>query len=312
MPSSPGSGRLLEGYMDLRRRRSTEPARDSVIVHSTDPFPTIVRQWRLGPVGACLLEGGAIDVTPVRRYGDQIDPADLIVGFVVDGAMHVSQRGRGIELHEGQAVLYQVRSLAELHAPREHRYLVAQVPARVLRTSDAEQALTAQDLSGYAAGAVLAALLGSVASSLGAGLNNRMGEHVGDALVSCVRALVAETQEAPGDRSDALFDTFIRWIDGHLSAEVSADSLAAAHFVSPRYVRKVFTQHGTTVSDQVRQRRLERIRHELLDPRASTAPVSAVAARWGFTDASVFTRAFKRQYGQGPQSYRRDASRPAG
>lgn len=44
--------RVLQGYLDLRPPAGESP-RDAVLVRTDDPFPVIVRQWRLGTVGAC-------------------------------------------------------------------------------------------------------------------------------------------------------------------------------------------------------------------------------------------------------------------
>ncbi|WP_326672682.1 helix-turn-helix domain-containing protein [Streptomyces canus] len=66
-----------------------------------------------------------------------------------------------------------------------------------------------------------------------------------------------------------------------------------------------FCPRGTTVSEWIRHRRLERCRRDLLDPRLAELPVHAVGARWGFRCAADFSRAFKTAYGTPPGDYRR-------
>ncbi|MFJ1547744.1 helix-turn-helix domain-containing protein [Streptomyces sp. NPDC088246] len=50
---------------------------------------------------------------------------------------------------------------------------------------------------------------------------------------------------------------------------------------------------GTTVNAWVRTRRLEVVREELAQAGAAHRSIAAVAARWGFTNPSHFSRTFR-------------------
>ena len=67
---------------------------------------------------------------------------------------------------------------------------------------------------------------------------------------------------------------------------------------------EVASVRGTTVSQWVRERRLEHIRRDLIDPRRSSEGIAAIAASWGFADASHFSKAFRAHVGVSPSSYR--------
>jgi AraC-like DNA-binding protein len=81
--------------------------------------------------------------------------------------------------------------------------------------------------------------------------------------------------------------------------------VAAAHYVSVRYLHKLFETEQTTVAQLIRHRRLERCRRDLLDPAFRAVPVSAIAARWGLLNAAHLSRAFRTAYGAAPIEYRR-------
>ena len=85
---------------------------------------------------------------------------------------------------------------------------------------------------------------------------------------------------------------------------LSPGGVAAAHFISVRYLHKLFETEQTTVADWIRSRRLERCRRDLLDPALSTRTVEAIGERWGLTDAAHFSRVFKRRFGVPPAEYR--------
>lgn len=86
--------------------------------------------------------------------------------------------------------------------------------------------------------------------------------------------------------------------------------VAASHFISVRYLYRVFAMQNTTVVAWIRHRRLERCRKDLADPVFYAMPVSAVAARWGLLDSAHFSRLFRQTYGLPPAEYRRTCLMP--
>ena len=100
-----------------------------------------------------------------------------------------------------------------------------------------------------------------------------------------------------------------RFIEGHLLDDaVTPAAIATAHGVSIRTVNRVFNATGQTVGEVVRVRRLARAREDLT---RTDRPISMIAHRWGFSDASHFSRTFKAHYGSSPTDYRW-AARAAG
>jgi AraC-like DNA-binding protein len=86
---------------------------------------------------------------------------------------------------------------------------------------------------------------------------------------------------------------------------LSPEMIATAHHISTRQLHRLFRTHGVTAAAWIRACRLERCRHDLLDPAQRLRSIREVAARWGFTDAAQFSRAFTAAYGIGPRDYRR-------
>jgi AraC-like DNA-binding protein len=84
--------------------------------------------------------------------------------------------------------------------------------------------------------------------------------------------------------------------------------IAAAANISVRYLHKLFEAEHRSVSQYIKGLRLERSRRELLDPRNSGRPISAVAFACGFGDLSGFNRAFKDAYGTSPRKLRTASS----
>ncbi|RLV79188.1 AraC family transcriptional regulator [Streptomyces rapamycinicus NRRL 5491] len=84
-------------------------------------------------------------------------------------------------------------------------------------------------------------------------------------------------------------------------------SIAAAHHISLRYLYRLFEEQGHTVSAWIRAQRLERCRRDLADPALGDTPIHVIAARWGFSHAADFSRAFRGAYGVPPRDFRHRA-----
>ncbi|RZI96444.1 MAG: AraC family transcriptional regulator [Microbacterium sp.] len=78
-------------------------------------------------------------------------------------------------------------------------------------------------------------------------------------------------------------------------------SLARAEGISPRTVRNVFDEIGTTPARYIRQARMTRAQRLL---RSTNLRIADIAALTGFADHSTMTRVFRRDLGRSPRDYR--------
>jgi len=95
------------------------------------------------------------------------------------------------------------------------------------------------------------------------------------------------------------------YIDEHLADPALTPAvIAAAHYISERYLYRLFAGLGTSVGGCIRDRRLQRVRQDLADPLLADKTVSAIGAHWGFASAAHFSRVFRRAHGVPPGEYR--------
>jgi AraC-like DNA-binding protein len=112
----------------------------------------------------------------------------------------------------------------------------------------------------------------------------------------------------PEARRHALLTTVQAFIHQHLGDPwLSPATVAAAHHVSLRSLHQLFHDESLTVAGWIRRRRLECCRRDLSDPALASRSVAAIAARWGFSSAGDFSRAFRAVNGLPPSEYRRFA-----
>jgi AraC-like DNA-binding protein len=184
--------------------------------------------------------------------------------------------------------------------------------------SDAGAGLTAVGLSGDdGPGAVFSSTARQVARQLDH-LDPAGGARVGTAALDLLTVALAgrldRHGEVPPDVSQrALIQQVHAFIERQLADPgLTPATVARAHHVSLRSLYKLFEGEQTSVASLIRERRLERCRRDLLDPSLAGRPVSAIAARWGLTNAAHFSRAFRAAYGASPVEFRRlgDGPRP--
>jgi AraC-like DNA-binding protein len=135
---------------------------------------------------------------------------------------------------------------------------------------------------------------------------HRVVESVVD-LIGSLCAMVLTDDVGPRAHSRAELVLRIRaYIDAHLSdPDLTPTRLAATHFISKRYLHKLFEAEGVSVACWIRERRLERCRSGLVDPRWREETIASVGVRCGLTDAAHFSRLFRETYGCTPGEYRR-------
>ncbi|MEU4797532.1 helix-turn-helix domain-containing protein [Streptomyces sp. NPDC023327] len=144
------------------------------------------------------------------------------------------------------------------------------------------------------------------AAPIPAAVAERLGGVVTDAVAALVGEPAGEAGQAAENGPRHLVLSVRRFIDRNLGdPELSAERIAAAHFISVRYLHRLFEGEDTTVSRLVQRRRVEECARELAR-RARVGPsLAVVASRWGFRSAAHFSRAFKGVHGHPPQQWRR-------
>ncbi len=134
---------------------------------------------------------------------------------------------------------------------------------------------------------------------------------LGDVVLSVVSALYSRSPAMLpiGRRSGAeLLAGIKEYVRANLhDPTLTPAKVARANFVSTSYLYKLFKAEETTFGEWLRCERLGCCRRDLLDPSLAHRRVADVAARWGFSSAAVFSRAFRAAYGCSPRDLRRSA-----
>jgi AraC-like DNA-binding protein len=231
----------------------------------------------------------------------------------VRGRFRIGQGERTALIGAGDLSAYETSHPYDVLSAGRFELLLFSVPRALLGVpDDLLCARTAAALDGrLGAAAVAGPFLRALADQIENGSLAEDTAGLQDCVVDVVRLLFAG-HAGPGTaviaerRPDPLFASVVAYVDAHLAEPgLGPRTIAAAHFVSPRTLHKVFEAAGHTVAGWIRARRLEAVCRDLADPRLADASIGALAARRGFPDAPHFSRLFRGTYGCTPGEFRR-------
>ena len=139
----------------------------------------------------------------------------------------------------------------------------------------------------------------------------QMRERMGEELLTILAAtLEASTFEPCRSSDEATFGSsrlrqVQAWIDDHLSEPLlSPDRVAAANEMSLRTLHYLFKSTPMSVSDYIRERRLEYCRRELDSATAAGRSLTEIAFEAGFNSSAHFSSSFRQRFGLSPSEFR--------
>lgn len=236
---------------------------------------------------------------------------DVHISLQVNARGSISQNGNLTPVGPG------VVTLCETHRPFTLNYVdpnQEHIVLQVSRDALGVEAETIRNLSGRAltgrnaARTAYASFVTSLTSEAPAPADADTAGVVTTLAAAMLRSAVSE--EPTWHESDiALYMSMCSYISVNIShAQLSPDTIAAAHHVSRRKMYGVFEQFGETPASVIRACRLEEAARRLVDDGWNHHSIADVALSVGFGDVTTFTRAFVRHFGYRPRDWRRHIS----
>ncbi|MDX2561974.1 helix-turn-helix domain-containing protein [Streptomyces sp. TX20-6-3] len=247
--------------------------------------------------------------TPVHvRRGD---PEHLQLALVTRGAVRISQRGNDSVVAGGLVLTDTSRPSEGACLGEQVETVVLQIPRESLALrADRVDRLLARDLAAdVGSGAVFADFLGTLLrrGPLCSPEELRgMGAVALDLAAVFLARQLGDPREAPAEaRARETVRRIDRFIENNLGDPgLTPRVIAERHHMSLRRLYALFDDQPLTISARIRQSRLERAHADLASGAMRGQSVQAIAARWGFSSATGFSRAFREAYGVTPTEHR--------
>ncbi|WP_066944086.1 helix-turn-helix domain-containing protein [Streptomyces lushanensis] len=257
-----------------------------------------------------------VTTQPVRlrrtpRLIRQHDPELYRLLLPQRGTLEVTQVGRQAAHGSPDMTVTNTWRPFDLRYPEPVTVVGLEVPRRLLSLPEArvEGLLSRRLPAQEGIGALLAGFLTTMSRD-SASYGPSDGPRLETVLVDLLSAMLAhhleeENRLSPETRGRTLVLRVRAFVQQHLhEPELSPASIASAHHISVSYLHRLFRTEGVTVAAWIRQERLARARRDLGDPLLRNVPVHQIGARWGFLEATAFSRAFRTAYGLPPRDYR--------
>ncbi|MDQ4118100.1 MAG: helix-turn-helix domain-containing protein [Actinomycetota bacterium] len=282
-----------------------------------DRFHGSVRRIDLGEASLVAMTSRPHRAVREAEHIDGAASADYLLSLQLAGEAEFRQDRRRATVRPGDMVFYDSSRPVEITSGEGYRSLCFRFPRNGVGGDRRAGDLTATTLrAAHGLTPVMAGLLTGLHESLD------RARTTGPAGPASLRATVRHATELartmfddelarrgllePVDPHERMRERIDRHIDENLAdPELSPRSIAAALFVSTRHLHALLADEGRTVATTIRQRRLDRCLADLADPYDAATPVSAIGARWGFTNATRFGQLVKAETGRTPVAYRR-------
>jgi AraC-like DNA-binding protein len=284
-----------------------------VIVQRGPDFHGRVALQELGEgLTLSLTRWGPRSAVRTDRMAASSSEGDRMVFTVqVAGRSRVLQRGRFADLPAGTGLLTEARSSYKWAAEIENRQLTLSFSRELLplRAEEINEGCARSVDPAAPAMQTLGAYLGrlfKIADRLTEPQRLDAGHATIDLLAMALRDVVPTTPGGDGS-AEVLLEMMLVHVREHFAdPNLQVGELARRHHVSVSHVHTLFERIGTTPGAYLREQRLLAAQVMLSDPRYARLGPADIAAAVGFRERRTFDRAFQRQYGMTPGSWRRE------
>jgi len=257
------------------------------------------------PIGPFLmLSMQAAPLSGMVLTEDQHGTNFYAVLFNLEGQQRIRTNGEQFDLNPGDVFIWDSRCPGEFKTTSPQDKIQVFIPSTHFQRI-APQLVPAKGMLRIPAGSAICTMASTCAQTLWkqrelfSPTDMQQGiEAVLDLLQRAQRPIRAERPTRA-----ALYEQAMVLIELELSdPALSPASIARRLGCSVRALQALFAAQNTSVAAEIRQRRLEHCRQTLLKEEDSS--ISALALRWGFSDAAHFSKLFKATYGVSPRLYR--------
>jgi AraC-like DNA-binding protein len=234
----------------------------------------------------------------------------MLVSLQVRGIGIIAQDGREARLMPGDFACYDSTRPYTLNFDSSFEQLVLHMPREAMvRRIGRTELWTARRIEGASPVGSLVLPFVQRTASIVSDIAPATGSRLSETCLSLVTAALGEKfgQIGQGGSSarTALLFRAKAIIESHLHDHaLNTEKVAELVGISPRYLQHLFHQDGTTVSDFIWKRRLEKSRRDLADPLRAAESIAQIALACGFADFGHFSRRYKDAFGASPRDDR--------
>ena len=264
----------------------------------------------LGPVVLSEVFGCSQDVVRNHRHIARLDKDCYYIMFPSRGSILVEQAGKQQVSTPGTAVLFDAVVPYHLRCPDYTQSMYVEMPRSILIDRcpidklESVPALNFADGLGWAV-AEFCKLLAVEVDSIGNDVAPKAAMEVADLLALLINAELNRKPIGKSLSSKFRLQSLKSYIESRLDdPDLSTEIIAKDNRISVRYLHYLFKGTGMSVSEWVREQRLEKCHQKLTSAKFDGESITDIAFSLGFNSSSHFTRLFKQKFGIPPRCAR--------
>lgn len=126
-------------------------------------------------------------------------------------------------------------------------------------------------------------------------------EQINDQAEKMINALCLGMMGNTKTKNKTVIRSIKAYIRGNYEKNITLEDIAASVFLSPAYVSRIFREsQGITITDYLAMVKLEMAKQMLRNP---SYQIDFIAKKLGYSDASYFSKVFKKKEGMSPTKY---------
>jgi AraC-like DNA-binding protein len=280
----------------------------NVDVHAEDQsnYDGFIREAQFGAVAVTDILLSHQQISRRRSHLSRLDKDCYYVQFIQTGNLNVLQSGATLSTNAGTGALFCASEPYDLQCLGKIRSYYMELPREAFASRFAKDRipLSATMSTGRGLGRIaveFCAMLASQGASLDASVRARLGDELMDVLALAFDSAQGEEPLSDQTVQKARLRSVKAWLEDHLcEPDLSLEAIAKGNAISLRYLHALFKLEGTSVSNWIWNRRLERSYHMLLNSDHDAHSLTEIAYRVGFNSSSHFSTKFHRKFGVRP------------
>ena len=267
---------------------------------------------RFQHLGMAAIQSTPLNVYRNRSHIGQAGDAIYMVKVQVEGESLIKHMGREAHLRPGDFTLCSSIEPYRLHFENAYSQIILVVPLPILQECihQPEQHLGVRMAANVGANGLFSQFVTSIGERL-EGINGRLGQRLEANIIDLLATALGYAQDEQkhdlmGQGVQLEYLRRIRhFIRKHLEDErLGPEWIASSYHISTRYLHMLFASEDISISRYIQRLRLEACGAALADRAFRNYSVTEIAYRFGFNDASHFSRVFKAHFDSSPGRYR--------
>lgn len=274
-------------------------------------YDGFIRETQFGSVALTDVLLSHQQITRSRSHLSRLDKDCYYVQLIQAGKINVLQAGTTLATNAAVGALFCASEPYDLQCIGKVRSYYLELPRKEFASRFAkDRAPVSATLStGRGLGRIateFCATLAAQGASLEESMRARLGEELMDVLALAFDSAQRDEPLRDGVAQRARLRSIKAWLEDHLGDPgLTLEAIAKANAISLRYLHALFRLEGTSASNWIWNRRLERSFDMLLNSDNDARTLTEIAYDVGFNSSSHFSTMFRRKFGLRPSDVRR-------